>query len=205
MLEDQDFADRIPYPKEQPSLPKILSREELTRLFDACPNTKHRVLFRLIYSSGLRRRDLINLKLSDLETKDGKCRIRINKGKGEKDRYTVLSKNVLSELRAYYTIYKPKVFLFNGRKKGMRISQAALRHALEGARKRSGISRPVNMHVLRHCFATHALEHGMSIKRLQILMGHSSLQTTLIYLQVSEVPLVEDFSPLDKWEGETES
>lgn len=202
MLEDEDFAARIPYPKEQPSLPKILSREELSILFNACRNDKHRAMFRLIYSSGLRRRDLINLKITDLDTKDGKCRIRINKGKGDKDRYTVLSKNVLKELRAYYTKYKPKVFLFNGRKKGMRISQAAIRHALEGARKRSGILRPVTMHILRHCFATHALEHGMSIKRLQILMGHSSLQTTLIYLQVSEVPLVEDFSPLDIWEVE---
>jgi len=205
MLEDEEFASRIPYPKEEPSLPKILSREDLKKLFDACANEKHRVMFRLIYSSGLRRRDLINLRLTDLETKDGKCRIRINKGKGSKDRYTVLSKNVLNELRAYYKKYKPKEFLFNGRKKGMRFSEAAIRHALEGARKRSGITRKVTMHVLRHCFATHALEHGMSIKRLQILMGHSSLQTTLIYLQVSEVQVVDDFSPLDIWEGESSS
>ena len=81
------------------------------------------------------------------------------------------------------------------------MSEGALRHAIEDARKRSGITREVTMHVLRHCYATHALEHGMNIKRLQILMGHTSLQTTLIYLQVSEVPLVPDFSPLDIWEG----
>jgi len=205
MLEDEIFASRIPYPKEEPSLPKILSREELKKLFDACPNDKHRVMLRLIYSSGLRRRDLINLRISDLETKDGKCRLRINKGKGAKDRYTVLSKTVLIELRAYYKKYKPKEFLFNGRKKGMRFSEAAIRHALEGARKRSGITRHVTMHVLRHCFATHALEHGMNIKRLQILMGHSSLLTTLIYLQVSEVQVVDDFSPLDIWEDESVS
>ena len=205
MLENEEFASRIPYPKEEPSLPKILSREELKKLFNACPNDKHRVMLRLIYSSGLRRRDLINLRISDLETSDGKCRLRINKGKGSKDRYTVLSKNVLVELRAYYKKYKPKEFLFNGRKKGMRFSEAAIRHALEGARKRSGITRKVTMHVLRHCFATHALEHGMNIKRLQILMGHSSLQTTLIYLQVSEVQVVEDFSPHDIWENETSS
>lgn len=203
IMDDAEFASRIPYPKEEPSLPKILSRDELTLLFDACPNDKHRVMFRLIYSSGLRRRDLINLRISDIETQDGKCRIRINKGKGSKDRYTVLSKKVLGELRNYYTKYKPKEFLFNGRKKGTRISEGAIRHALQGAYKRSGIKRNVTMHVLRHCFATHSLEHGMNIKRLQILMGHSSLQTTLIYLQVSEVPLVEDFSPLDSWENET--
>lgn len=202
ILEDQEFADRIPYPKEQPSLPKILSREELTQLFDACNNPKHRVLFRLIYSSGLRRSELRNLKISDIETQDGKCRIRIVKGKGKKDRYTVLCKKVLIELRAYFIQYSPKVYLFNGRKKGHKMSEGAIRHALENARKKSGIQRECTMHVLRHCFATHCLEHGMYIKRLQQLLGHSSLQTTLIYLQVSETPLVPDFSPLDIWEDD---
>ena len=201
MMDDEAFADRIPYPKEHPSLPKILSRKELTQLFDGCSNLKHRVMFRLIYSSGLRRSELINLRICDIETKDGKCRIRIIKGKGNKDRYTVLSQKVLLELRCYFSKYRPKTFLFNGRKKGMRISQGAIRHALQGARKKSGITREVTMHVLRHCFATHSLEHGMNIKRLQILMGHSTLQTTLIYLQVSEVPFKEDRSPLDIWEG----
>lgn len=200
ILEDQDFAERIPYPKEHPSLPKIISREELTLLFNSCNNPKHRVLFRLIYSSGLRRNELRNLKISDIETQDGKCRIRIVKGKGNKDRYTVLCKKVLVELRAYFLQYKPKIYLFNGRKRGHKMSEGAIRHALENARKRSGIKRECTMHVLRHCFATHCLEHGMYIKRLQILLGHSSLQTTLIYLQISETPLVPDFSPLDIWE-----
>lgn len=200
MLDDSEFADKIPYPKEHPSLPKILSREELTTLFDACSNIKHRVMFRLIYSSGLRRSELRHLKIHDIETTDGKCRIRIVKGKGKKDRYTVLSKAVLDELRIYYPVHRPQVYLFNGRKKGQMISEGAIRHALENARKRSGITREVTMHVLRHCFATHCLEHGMYIKRLQLLLGHSSLKTTLIYLQVSETPLVEDFSPLDIWE-----
>ncbi len=204
ILDDQKFADRIPYPKEHPSLPKILSREELTKLFDACRNDKHRVMFRLIYSSGLRRSELRHLKIEDIETKDGKCRLRIVKGKGKKDRYTVLSHAVLVELRTYFKKYRPKVYLFNGRKKGIKISEGAIRHALENARKKSGINREVTMHVLRHCFATHCLEHGMYIKRLQMLLGHCSLNTTLIYLQVSETPLVPDFSPLDSWENKAE-
>lgn len=204
MLDNEEFASRIPYPKEHPSLPKLLSREELAIFFNSCNNDKHRVIFRLIYSSGLRRSELLNLKLHDIETKDGKSRIRIIKGKGKKDRYTVLSPIVLLELRAYFVKYKPKVYLFNGRKKGLRMSEGAMSHALKNARKRSGITREVTMHVLRHCFATHALEHGMNIKRLQVLMGHSSLQTTLIYLQVSEVPLIDDFSPLDIWEKSTD-
>ena len=204
MLEDDEFADKIPYPKEHPSLPKILSREELALLFASCNNDKHRVMFRLIYSSGLRRSELRHLKIHDIETKDGKCRLRIVKGKGKKDRYTILSKKVLVELRNYFVKYRPKEYLFNGRKKGHKISEGAIRHALENARKRSGITREVTMHVLRHCFATHCLEHGMYIKRLQLLLGHSSLNTTLIYLQVSETPLVADFSPLDIWEDESQ-
>jgi site-specific recombinase XerD len=204
ILDNEAFAEKIPYPKEHPSLPKILSREELTLLFNSCNNDKHRVMFRLIYSSGLRRSELRHLKIQDIDTKDGKCRIRIVKGKGKKDRYTILSKNVLIELRLYFKKYKPKVYLFNGRKKGHKISEGAIRHALENARKRSGITKEVTMHVLRHCFATHCLEHGMYIKRLQLLLGHKSLNTTLIYLQVSETPLVDDFSPLDIWENENQ-
>ncbi len=202
ILEDDEFPSKIPYPKEHPGLPRILSREELKLLFDSCNNDKHRVMFRLVYSSGLRRSELIHLKLHDIETKDGKCRIRIVKGKGKKDRYTVLSQSVLEELRDYYKKYLPKAYLFNGRKKGHKISEGAVRHALQDAVKRSGITKEATMHVLRHCFATHCLEHGLYIKRLQELMGHSSLNTTLIYLQVSQTPYMPDFSPLDIWEGE---
>ncbi len=130
MLDDEDFASKIPYPKEHPSLPKILSREDLNLLFNSCNNDKHRVMFRLIYSAGLRRSEVINLKLHDIETQDGKMRLRINKGKGKKDRYTVLSNSVLQELRLYFKKYRPKVYLFNGRKKGQKISEAAIRHAI---------------------------------------------------------------------------
>ena len=205
LLDDPEFAEKIPYPKEHPSLPKILSRAELRTFFNACNNDKHRVMFRLMYSSGLRRSELRHLKIEHIETQDGKHRIRVEKGKGKKDRYTVLSSLVLDELRAYFVKYSPKVYLFNGRKKGQMISEGAMSHALKDARKRSGIAKDVTMHVLRHCFATHCLEHGMYIKRLQMLLGHSSLNTTLIYLQVSETPLVEDFSPLDIWEDGSES
>ena len=161
MLEDEEFASKIPYPKEHPSLPKILSREDLAILFKSFNNDKHRVIFKLIYSAGLRRSELIHLKLHDIETQDGKMRIRINKGKGKKDRYTVLSTSVLQDLRVYFKKYRPKVYLFNGRKKGQKISEGAIRHAIEDARKRSGITKEVTMHVLRHCFATHCLEHGI--------------------------------------------
>ena len=98
-VEEIELAAKIPYPKEKPSLPQIRSREELSQLFSGCQNVKHKVLFRLLYSSGLRRMELLNLKISDIETKDGKRRIRVNEGECEKDCYTaVLSENVLEEL-----------------------------------------------------------------------------------------------------------
>ena len=163
LLDNPEFAEKIPYPKEHPSLPKILSREELRTFFNSCNNDKHRVMFRLMYSSGLRRSELRHLKIDHIETQDGKHRIRIEKGKGKKDRYTVLSSLVLKELRDYFVKYSPKKYLFNGRKKGQMISEGAMSHALKDARKRSGITKDVTMHVLRHCFATHCLEHGMYI------------------------------------------
>jgi len=200
MLDDVETASLIPYPKEEKTLPKIISREELTDLFNACSNPKHRIMFRLIYSSGLRRSELIRLTPEDIDTKDGKCRVRILNGKGRKDRYTVLSGKVLKELREYYTTCRPKKYLFNGRLKGDPMSAEGLRHALNAAVQKAGIRKEVNMHVLRHCFATHSIEHGMNIKTLQYLMGHSSVQTTMIYLHISEVPLEHAFSPIDKWE-----
>jgi len=200
ILQNEDMASQIPYPKEQKSLPDILSRDELGKLFSACRNEKHRVMFRLMYSSGLRRSEVLNLKPDNIDTKDGKRRILIRQGKGKKDRYTVLSEKVLEELRVYYRSFHPRVYLFNGRYKGEPMSTQALRHALGVALKRSGITKPVNMHVLRHCFATHAIEEGMHIKTLQYLLGHSSVKTTMVYLHISEVPLEKAFSPLDRWE-----
>ena len=157
-------------------------------------------MFRLLYSSGLRRMELLNLRVSDIDTKDGQMRIRVNKGKGSKDRYTILLHRILKELRSYFIMCKPKDYLFNGQKKGSQMSKGALRHALDTAVKRSGLKRKVNPHLLRYCFASHALEEGLNIKTLQHLLGHKSIHSTLIYLHVSEIPLSKAFSPLDKWE-----
>ncbi|MDA3866478.1 MAG: tyrosine-type recombinase/integrase [Salinivirgaceae bacterium] len=201
VLNDEDTAMLIPYPKEEKTLPKILSREELSDLFDACKNPKHRIMFRLMYSSGLRRGELIRLTPEDIDTKDGKCRVRILRSKGNKDRYTVLSKKVLEELREYYMTCHPKTYLFNGRYKSQSMSSEGLRHALAAAVKKAGIRKDVNMHILRHSFATHCIEHGMNIKTLQYLMGHSSVLTTMIYLHISQMPLEHAFSPIDKWEA----
>jgi len=194
-----EMAKQIPYPKEKPSLPIILSRDELKILFDGCRNLKHRVMFRLMYSAGLRRNELVNLKISDIESSDGKMRIRINNSKGGKDRYTILSQTILVELRQYFISAKPKTYLFNGQIKGQPMHPGSVRHALNSAAKKSGLKKHVNLHILRHCFASHALEDGLNIKTLQFLLGHQSINTTLIYLHVSDVPLYKAFSPLDNW------
>lgn len=200
MTRDTAKADHIPYPKEEKSLPKLLSRAELLQLFDGASNPKHRLILRLIYGSGLRRSEVVNLRIDDIDTRDGKCRIRINKSKGAKDRYTVLSTKVLEEMRTYFVACKPKVYLFNGQRKGQPVSFGLLRHITLKAKERSGITKPVNLHILRHCFASHALEDGMSLRVLQEVLGHSSIQTTMVYLHVSEVPLQGAFSPLDNIE-----
>ena len=200
ILDNEELASKIPYPKKIKSLPTVLSRTELLQLFRSCKNQKHRVILRLIYSAGLRRSELIHLKINDIESQDGKLRIRINKGKGNKDRYTVLSKKVLIELREYFTACKPKEYLFNGQRKGEPMSFGLLAHILKEARKRSGIKKNFCIHSLRHSFATHCIEDNMPITTLQHLMGHTSMQTTMIYLHVSEVPLFRAFSPLDKIE-----
>ena len=198
ILEQEKLAFQIPYPKEEQDLPVVLSRKELFKLFSNCENIKHKLMLSMLYASGLRRNELLNLRIENIETNDGKFRIRINRSKGNKDRYTVLSEKLLPELRAYYQAFKPKDYLFNGRTKGRPMTASGLAHALKMANKKSGVKR-INLHILRHCFASHALEDGMNLRTLQDILGHASIKTTMIYLHVSEVPLFKGFSPFDNW------
>ena len=198
ILEQEKLAFQIPYPKEEQDLPVVLSRKELFKLFSNCENIKHKLMLSMLYASGLRRNELLNLRIENIETNDGKFRIRINRSKGNKDRYTVLSEKLLPELRAYYQAFKAKDYLFNGRVKGKPMTASGLAHALKMANKKSGVKR-INLHILRHCFASHALEDGMNLRTLQDILGHASIKTTMIYLHVSEVPLFKGFSPFDNW------
>jgi len=198
MLNMEELAFKVPYPREEKDLPVVVSRQELFKIFSNCVNEKHRLMLTMLYASGLRRNELLNLRLEDIETNDGKFRIRINRSKGNKDRYTVLSKTLLPELRKYYQAYKPVDFLFNGRMKGKPMTASGLSHALKMANKKSDVKK-INIHILRHCFASHGLEDGMNIRTLQDILGHASLRSTMIYLHVSEVPLFKGFSPFDNW------
>lgn len=185
----------IPPVKRSAKLPEILSIDEVERLFIAIRNPKHRAMLMTAYGGGLRVSELVGLKVTDIHS--GRMMIRINQGKGRKDRYTLLSKTLLEELRSYWVIKKPKVWLFPGqpsnRPMSRRMAQKAYHKAVEEAR----IKREGGIHTLRHCFATHLLEAGENVRTIQVLMGHSSILTTMRYLQVTSKSLQGTRSPLD--------
>lgn len=194
-LEQNGASVPIPQVKRVTRLPEILSPEELERLFAAPGNPKHRVLLMTAYSGGLRVSELVHLKVTDIHS--DRMMIKVDQGKGRKDRYTLLSKRLLGELRAYWKIKRPAVWLFPGihlHKPGCsRMAQKVYAQAVSKA----GIKRRGGIHTLRHCFATHLLEAGVDIRTIQLLMGHSSILSTVRYLQVTSKTLQGTQSPLD--------
>lgn len=189
----------IPQVKKITRLPEILGPEQLQRLFAAVCNPKHRVLLMTAYGGGLRVSELVHLKVTDIHS--DRMMIRVDQGKGRKDRYTLLSKRLLKELRNYWKIKRPPVWLFPGihlHKPGCaRMAQKVYAQAVAKA----GITRKGGIHTLRHCFATHLLEAGENIRTIQLLMGHSSILTTVRYLQVTSKTLQGTQSPLDLLEA----
>ena len=183
----------IPCPKKAKTLPTVFSEEEVFQIIISASNIKHKTMFMLAYSSGLRVSEISKLKLNDI--KRSNMRLAIRQAKGKQDRYTILSKVCLKQLEEYWKIYKPQEWLFTGRK-GANISVRAIQHAFKKAKKNSGITRPGSMHTLRHSFATHMLESGGAIFQLQKFLGHKHLKTTLVYAHVCEEKIVA-ISPLD--------
>ncbi len=194
-LEQNGASVTIPQIKRETRLLEILGPEQLERVFAAPRNLKHRVLLMTAYGGGLRVSELVHLKVTDIHS--DRMMIRVKQGKGKKDRYTLLSKRLLGELRSYWEIKRPPVWLFPGihlHKPGCaRIAQKAYAKAVAKA----GITRKGGIHTLRHCFATHLLEAGEDIRTIQLLMGHSSILTTVRYLQVTSKTLQGTQSPLD--------
>lgn len=194
-LEQNGASVTIPQIKRETRLPEILGSEQLERVFAAPRNPKHRVLLMTAYGGGLRVSELVHLKVTDIHS--DRMMIRVEQGKGKKDRYTLLSKRLLGELRSYWEIKRPPVWLFPGihlHKPGCaRMAQKAYAKAVAKA----GITRKGGIHTLRHCFATHLLEAGEDIRTIQLLMGHSSILTTVRYLQVTSKTLQGTRSPLD--------
>ena len=181
-------------PKKRQQLPLVLSEEEVRRLFECTPNLKHRTILMTIYSAGLRVSEALNLRVGDIDS--DRMQIRISRGKGDKDRDTILSAKLLGVLRQYYLEYAPKHYLFESYD-GSQYSSSSVRKFLRRSVKRAGIDKPVKVHTLRHSFATHLLENGTNLRYIQDLLGHSSAKTTEIYTHVSSKKLSDVVSPLD--------
>jgi integrase/recombinase XerD len=185
----------IPQIKRETHLPEILSPKQLEKLFAVLHNPKHRVLLMTAYSAGLRVSELVHLKVTDIHS--DRMMIRVNQSKGKKDLYTLLSKRLLGELRAYWEIKRPVVWLFPGIKRHEPLCARMAQKVYAQAVAKAGITRKGGIHTLRHCFATHLLEAGQDIRTIQLLMGHSSILTTVRYLQVTSKTLQGTSSPLD--------
>jgi len=172
----------IERPIRKESLPKVISLEEISLIISNTNNIKHKCIISLLYSAGLRRGELLNLKLGDIDSK--RMVININKGKGGKDRITILSESVLKNLRFYFKVWRPKTYLFEGIK-GKQYSATSISKIISNACIKANIRKKVTPHMLRHSFATHLLESGTDIRFIQTLLGHSSTKTTEIYTQVA--------------------
>jgi len=201
-------AVETPYPKSAEHVPSILSQQEVARLIDAADSPFHRTLLMTLYATGVRRAELTHLKISDVDSQ--RMVIHVRGGKGRKDRDVMLSPKLLKELREHWRRLrrKPSEWLFPGNQQHTNdrpISTKAVWHACRNAAKRAGIQKQVHPHTLRHCFATHLLEQGADLRNIQMLLGHSDLEQTTIYLHVSELRLNATASPLDSLSLTSES
>jgi integrase/recombinase XerD len=188
-------VDLIHRPKKEKLLPNVLSKEETKKILEAHSNIKHKAMLSLIYSCGLRRSELLNLRPMDIDSK--RNLIIIRQGKGKKDRIAPLSEKILKLLREYYTIYNPKQWLFEGVTGKNQYDERSLSNVLKLALAKAKIEKPVTLHWLRHSFATHLLEAGTDLRYIQEILGHKSSKTTEIYTHVSTKSIQNIKSPFD--------
>jgi site-specific recombinase XerD len=184
----------IDRPPVAEKLPNVISKEEVKLMIVRTTNLKHQCIISLLYSAGLRRSELINLKIEDIDSK--RMLINIKNGKGKKDRITLLSNSILAKLRLYYQTYKPKKYLFEGRD-GIPYSGTSIGKIVAKAGKMAGVKTKVKPHTLRHSFATHLLESGTDLRYIQVLLGHNSSRTTEIYTHVANNIFKSIQNPLD--------
>ena len=187
--------DKIHRPKRAKLLPNVLSKEEVKLILNAHNNIKHKTMLSLLYSCGLRRNELINLKITDIDS--NRNIIIIRQSKGKKDRIVPLSPKILEMLRHYYSTYRPKIWLFEGQNGNEQYSDQSLQSVLKQALVKVNITKPVSLHWLRHSYATHLLESGTDLRYIQELLGHNSSKTTEIYTHVSTKSLQQIKSPFD--------
>jgi site-specific recombinase XerD len=188
-------VEEIPMPKRPFTLPVILSRDEVMHFLDSIGNRKHRVILMTAYAAGLRISEATHLKVTDIDSQ--RMMLRVDQGKGRKDRYVMLSPRLLDELRAYWKAAHPTLWLFPGDRPGQPITRDAVGQACQKAHRASGITKPITPHSLRHAFATHLLESGTDVRTIQLLLGHRSLATTSRYLKVATSTVCATASPFD--------
>ena len=187
--------DLIKRPKRPKKLPNVLSMDEVAALLNSIRNLKHRTMLALIYGCGLRRSEMLEIKLSDVDS--SRMMLLIRNGKGMKDRMVPLSQSNLSMLREYYQSFQPKTYLFEGQQGG-RYSERSLTSVFQQALQRTNIRKPATLHWLRHSYATHLLENGTDVRIIQELLGHKSTKTTMIYTHVSQATIHKIKSPIDR-------
>jgi site-specific recombinase XerD len=189
------FDEVIPAPKKPQKLPVVLSPEEVLEFLRCIGNAKQRTILTTCYAAGLRISEAVHLKAADIDSK--RMVIRVDQGKGQKDRYTMLSPRLLETLRAYWRAGRPKTWLFEGDVPSKPIDRSAVEQACKKARRLSGIRKPITPHSLRHAFSVHLLESGTDIRTIQLLLGHRSLATTARYLRIATSKVCSTSSPLD--------
>jgi len=196
----QDWnVERIIYARRERKLPIILSPNEIVQFFQAVKSTKYRVLLMTIYSSGLRVAEVTQLKISDVDSK--RMTIRVEQGKGKKDRYVMLSPELLDRLRDYWKMSRSDKWLFTGKSTDSHVSPASVRHVCRIASLESRLIKRVTPHILRHCFATHLLEAGTDLRIIQMLLGHKSPASTALYTHVAMQSIQQTESPMDRLQG----
>ncbi len=196
VLEHRDWNyDTLPVPSARHRLPEILSVPEVEDVLDAAPSPKYRAAFMAVYGCGLRTTELVHLRPAQIDAARGV--LRVEQGKGRKDRPIKLPVILLEELRQCWRSYRPKSFVFEGRIPGQPISSSAVQRAFRAACSKAGITKQVTLYSLRHAYATHLLESGENIRRIQALLGHRSLNTTAVYTHLARTWLDEVKSPLD--------
>ncbi len=186
---------KIPRRKTEKRLPVVLDGSEIKQLLAVTTNLKHRAILMITYSAGLRVSETAHLKVCDIDSK--RMQLRVAQGKGKKDRYALLSPVTLNLLRDYWRQYRPTIWLFPGRLSNSPISTRTIQKVFENAKRKAGIKKPATVHTLRHSFATHLLEAGTDIYRVQKLMGHTTPKTTAIYIHLRRQDLLKVVSPLD--------
>jgi integrase/recombinase XerD len=195
-LDQPETTRHLVFVHEPRKLPRVLNPEDVLQLLEAAPNAKYKAALAVAYGAGLRAMEVVSLKVSDIDSQ--RMVIRVEQGKGRKDRFAMLPQQLLGLLRDWYRIARPRIYLFPGRDKIGPMTTRQLNRICHMAAELAGLPRWISPHTLRHSFATHLLEQNIDVRVIQVLLGHSKLETTARYTQVATNVIREVMSPLDR-------